>query len=364
MALLFMDSFDHYATADITEKWTSTSTGLTDGSAIQATAGRRGGGCWRLAAAGSTTSSSKALFKVLAPADNTIIFGLAVNPLKPFTDFDTSGTDPEQTGSTAVTTIATIRNASANQCWIRLDAAGTLSVYRGTTLLGTTSAPIANAAYTYVEVRITIDNVAGAVGIRFNGVSVLTLAGVNTRAGAANAWNELRIGHVGSNSSTGASIDIDDLYVLDGSGPAPWNTFLGDCRVDARLPTAAGATTQWTPSAGANWQCVDDAAPNDDTDYNASATINQIDTFTVQDAPSGVVVYGVQAVMSAKKTDAGTCSLAPVIRHSGTDYVGTAQNPGTTYAYLMQVYQTNPGTSAQWIEPDFNAAEFGYKRTA
>jgi hypothetical protein len=35
-----------------------------------------------------------------------------------------------------------------------------------------------------------------------------------------------------------------------------------------------------------------------------------------------------------------------------------------TYAPLTQVQPTNPGTAAQWIEADFNAAEFGYKRVS
>jgi hypothetical protein len=161
------------------------------------------------------------------------------------------------------------------------------------------------------------------------------------------------------------TITFDDFYVLDGTGPAPLNGFLGDCRVDVRLPTAAGATTGWTPSAGANWAAVDDAAPNADTDYVSAATSPLTDTYTIQDAPvPGALLYGVQLCASLKKSDAGTCSVAPVVRHSGVDYPGTAVNPGTAYAFAVVPYGTNPGTGAPWTEADFNAAEFGIKRTA
>jgi hypothetical protein len=85
----------------------------------------------------------------------------------------------------------------------------------------------------------------------------------------------------------------------------------------------------------------------------------------VQDAPvAGAAIYGVQHCLNLKKMDAGTCTVAPVIRHSSTDYVGANLSPGTTYAYGLQIAATNPGTSAAWTETDFNNAEFGYKKTS
>ena len=110
---------------------------------------------------------------------------------------------------------------------------------------------------------------------------------------------------------------------------------------------------------------VDETTPDDDTTYNSTATVNHVDTHVVQDAPVvGATLYGVQVCVSTKKSDAGAGALAPVVRHSGTDYAGTAVNIGTGYGYVTQVYGQNPGTSAAWVEADFNAAEFGYKRTA
>jgi hypothetical protein len=135
--------------------------------------------------------------------------------------------------------------------------------------------------------------------------------------------------------------------------------------VDARFPTAAGATTGWTPSTGANWAAVDDAAPNDDTDYTSAAAAALTDTFVTQDAPvAGATIYGVQHCLAVKKSDAGFATIAPVIRHGTTNYPGADLAPGTTYAYALSIAATNPGTSAQWTEAGFNAAEFGYTRTA
>jgi hypothetical protein len=161
-------------------------------------------------------------------------------------------------------------------------------------------------------------------------------------------------------------VDYDDLYVLDGSGPAPRNDFLGDCRVDVRLPTAQGNSHAWTPTPVVdNALNVDDPAPDDETTYNATTTVGATDTLVVQDAAvAGGTLFAVQLSLNQRKTDAGTCTIAPVVRHAGVDYPGAGLNPGTTYVYGVTPYNTNPGTAAAWTEADFNAAEFGYKRTA
>ena len=92
--------------------------------------------------------------------------------------------------------------------------------------------------------------------------------------------------------------------MLDGSGPAPFNDFLGDVRVDARYPTAEGANSAWTPLSGTdNALMVDDpgppytpgGGPDDDTTYNSTLTVGAVDTHVIQDAPvTGAVFYGAQ----------------------------------------------------------------------
>lgn len=364
MALLFMDSWDHFAYTDITEKWTQIVPGNTgDASGLAAAAGRHGSTALKLGSTANTAAQTNALARVLTPADNTIVLGVAFNSVSAFASLENANVGPLTVGINGTSALVVILHAAAEQCWIRLNTNGTLSAMRSTTVLGTTSAALTAGTFTFVEILLTIHNTAGVVTIRFNGATVLDLASQNTRNGAANAWNEIRFGFY---SATGLALTLhyDDLYVLDGTGSAPWNTFLGDCRVDACYPTAAGASAGWTPSAGANYECVDETAPNDDTDY-VSTTAVATDTFTVQDAPVALAqVFGVQHCLSAKKTDSGICTIAPVVRQSGVDYVGSDLFPGTSYAYLLGVQATNPATGAQWTEPAFSAAEFGYKRTA
>jgi hypothetical protein len=362
MALLFMDSFNHYATADLTTKWTSSGSAPGNVTTSIAAGGRRGSGSLRLTVAGSPTSTTLAFAqKVLAPGTATAVVGCAIAV--------SSSTLAHVTGGNP---LVSVRDGATAQVTLRLNADLTLSVLRGPiggTVLGTSSSALSAGVFAFVEWKVAIHPTAGTVDLRINGVSVLSLTGQNTRNTANTSWTSVTLNNVEANAAwnsvtTGGTIDYDDLYVLDSNGAAPWNDFLGDCRVDAILPTAAGATTGWTPSAGANWQCVDEPVPNGDTDFTSATTIGLTDTFVVQDIPvAGSVIYGVQHNLSVKKMDAGAALIAPVIRHGGVDFVGADIAPGTTYAYGLQVAAVNPGTGAQWTEAGFNAAEFGYRKT-
>ena len=336
MAFLFCDSFDHYATADVASKYTVVS-GVVS---IQATGGRRGSGCAR------TTGGSDEFEISLTPGDNTVVVGLSMKH-----------------STISSSEMLLIRKSGNNQCILKLNADGSISFNRGSsTVLGTTAAGLITSGNTYyIELKALISTTVGTAIIRINGAQVLSLTGLNNAGNGTSDWGTLKF-----NGNGGITKDYDDLYLLDGTGAAPLNTFLGDVRVDARFPTAEGANSAWTPSTGSdNALMVDDPAPNSDTDFNSTVTVNAVDTHVVQDAPvAGATIYAVQQCTYMKKTDAGTTSVAAVVRSGGTDYVQPTVNPTTAYKYYLQPLPTDPNTSAAWTEAKFNAAEFGYKRIA
>lgn len=371
MAIVFLDSFDHYAYGDLTEKWTqiiAASPGNTDATTIAAV-GRHGSNGLKMStsASGLLGQGPAMLLQPSSPAPSgaTWICGLAINAQTPFTRLTESADERFDA------ILARVRHGSTTQVYFRLNKTGTISAYRGTTsptLLGTTSVALQVGVYAHVEMTVVLHSSTGSVKVRINNNLVLNLTGVNTQHTGSALWDGFGIGPIGTDgvSTIGVSEwDLDDVYLLDGSGAAPWNAGLGDCRVDVRLPTGAGATTQWTASTGANWQNVDDSVPDDDSTYNSNTTVNQIDTFVYQDAPvPGATLYGIQHCLNLKKMDAGTCQVGAVVRHGGTHYVGADLFPSTAYGYLRSINATNPGTSAAWTEVGFNAAEFGVKRTA
>lgn len=350
MALLFMDSFDHYATADITEKWTSISGASY--AAISTSYGRNGTQGLRVGLT-STTLIGGTFFG----GASTVIFGGAIRLV-----VGTPGTFSCMFGFGTATSIQVA-------CMVMADA--TLGFYRATashdidttsdwTQLGVTSVALQTNVWTYVEVKLVCNDTTGAITVRFNGTQVLALTGIDT------SWNSTaltRFAMAGSGGGSAMRWDVDDLVLMDTNGSYN-NDFLGDVTITAIYPSGAGATTGWTPSAGSNYDCCNEAQVNDDTDYVSTAVLTTKDTYAFTDAPAGADIRAVQLCIAARKGTEGPGQLTPVVRSSSTDYDQTAQGIGSTsYSYLRTVVETDPATAAAWSESGFNAAEFGFKKT-
>jgi hypothetical protein len=342
MALLFMDSFDHYATADVLEKWTAQESTIV-GQLIGTGLGRRGTNAWR---AGST---NRGLVRAV-PSSATIITGRALN----------LGGAPSGAGA-----ILQLMEAGTPHITVRANIDLSLSVLRGTTggtLLATTAAGVlSGSGYDYIEFKATINDTTGSYELRVNGANVLSGSGLDTRNGLT--------GVITSVALIAIRLDElwDDVYICDSSGSTN-NDFLGDVRVDCFFPSGNGNSSQLVGSDSNsvdNYLLVDESAPNDDTDYVQSATVGDKDTYSfpnLSHTPS--VINGIQVCMNAKKDDSGSRSISSVIRSGGTDTNGTTRAISTSYSYHLQISETDPNTSAAWTQAGFNAAEFGHRVAA
>lgn len=332
MALRFCDSFDHYATADLLEKWTS----LNGAPTIVAAAGRRGTAALRCA-----TVSTRV--ELTLDSQATWIVGVAFR---------------YQTHSTT-TPILQLRDGTTLHVDLRLNGDGTLTVTRNGTALGSTLSSLSQGTTSYLEFKATIADATGAVEVRIDGVTALTLTGVDTRNAANASANRLYLGGAGISGS--AEYFYDDLYLCDGQGSVN-NDFLGDCRVDALVPNGDGDVLQFTPSSGADhYALVDETPPNDDTDYNESNTVGHRDLLHVQNlAPlTDPAIYGVQVLLNAKKTDAGARGLGLPIKSGATVSAGADQALATSYTYYRRVLEQDPDTSSAWTEAGVNALQIG-----
>jgi hypothetical protein len=165
---------------------------------------------------------------------------------------------------------------------------------------------------------------------------------------------------IGDSGATGSNIDIDDLYVWDGAGSIN-NTFPGDVRVFAVLPSGAGNSAQWTPSTGTNYSAVDDATPNT-SDYVSSSTPTNKDTYAFSDIAGSGTVLGAQLSLYAQKAASGsTRGIQGVCRSVTTESNSVEAVLGTSWRYWVQaIYETDPATAAAWASvAALNAAEFG-----
>lgn len=339
MALLYCDSFDHYANL-VGKGWTIIQSGGAPVS-TSTTISRSGprslhngndyrNGAYRTFAPAATVWAVLAFRFEVAPSGDITVVG-----------FRDSGT-------------------------VQLDVRVTpvphrIRVTRNGTTLATGVTNLIPSTWYHLSLDAVIDPTTGSFDVKLNGVTEISGSGVNTRATANSSANQVQVLGAGP-GMTGASY-IDDFVFGDNSGPS--NTAaIGDVRVEAILPTAAGAFSEWTPSAGSNWQNVDDVPANDDTDYNSSATATAKDTFAMANVtPTAGTVKAIQYALYARKDDAGSRVIAPMSRQSGVDYVSATSHPlGNSYAYYIQVKEANPATAAAWTLADVNTdAEFGYR---
>jgi hypothetical protein len=323
-----MDGFDHMTNTQVTRKWSGS--GSTNAGSMQT--GRFG--------SGQAIRLTNASFILISPSfanSATVAVGCAL-----------------RLSSFAGTLLLALRDAGTTQVELRVDSTGHLYLARNNTPVGSASTnALSTGVWYFVEFRATIDNATGAFEIRVGEVVWASGSGLDTQ-NTANAYvNELRV-------SPGATLnmDVDDLYVAD--------DFLGDCRIETIYPSGAGTTTEWTPSAGANYAAVDETTADDDTTYVATAGVGDQDTYVYGDLVTATgVVKAVQINPIYRIDTSGARTLVPVTRSGGSEADGAAITVNsTTYRNARELQEQNPVTAATWTIAEVNAAEFGIRVTA
>lgn len=261
---------------------------------------------------------------------------------------------------------------------IILQPTGVIEVHRGWSLggpfdsLGVTPSPVIVAgAYQHLEVRATFSNTVGAVEVRVNGVTVLSITGADTVAGLAECSQVTFCWGLTSSGNGGVTTDFDDVFAWDALGTEN-NDFLGDRRVRTLFPDANTAVAGWTPTGAATgYECIDDSAPDDEATYVSAAPLTGspptqlVSEFGVQDPPAGVgAIAAVQTYVRMRKTEAGVTDVM-VSMLSGTG-VSDGQDRAITeaYTYWTDVHELNPNTGTPWSESSLSGAKIRITRTA
>lgn len=334
MAVVLIDGFDHYTSAQATAKgWNAVFSSMP--------AGRFGGQAARFSS-GVTVRT-----KLLPSTYSTLIAGVA---------FRTAAL------GSSVDFFQLMSGATAT-CRLSFNASGKLQVRNsGGTVIATGTTTFAPNVWNYFETKVFVNvgtPASGTVEVHVNGNS-----GSPEIASTAGNFGSTLLDTIGVLANGTNNVDFDDLYVADTTGSAPQNTFLGDSRVTTVFPNGDGAHTAWTPTGGGSHSTqLDETTPDDDVTYVADGVAGDIDTYTMGDIDGLATVYAVQTNLYARKDDANTRQIAPVIRQSATDYVGTTVTLASTYAFYSQIYNQDP-TAAAWTATNVNADEFGVKEIA
>ena len=307
------------------------------------------GGAGVSIAAGASRSGTNSL-RLSNTTNGTATQGLGSNLGTAFVAF---GFLPSSLPGTGNATFLQFLDSTTAQVVLKVLGDGTVQAFRAATLLGASSpGAVAAGVYQHIEVTTTISATVGVVQVWVNSVSVLNLTGQNTKNTANSTVSQFTL--IAPNS---VNNDFCDIIWGDAR--------IGDRRFENGLmPTGAGHYTQFTPSAGANWQNVDEVPPNDDTDFNDTTTVGAIDSFAhtaLSASPLSIDAVIVQG--RARDTTTGAASAAPFIRSGTTDSPGTAVTLNTVYQNFQSVYPTDPATGAAWANAAaVNAADIGYKK--
>ena len=341
--ILFLDSFDHYATAQLGLKWNSViGANCTVASGNQ----RTGSQCLHI---GGGAFGPRLTFSSLV----TVVGSSAYNPVG------------GRGGG-----ILVLGSDTDGQVWLNANGSGQVSVTNN--VFGDTTPPAFNifvpaqfnqvqGVYARYELKVTCGN-PGSFILRINGVQALNVTGVQTNPHFTGVLNFFQL-----NGAGGGVVDSchDDTYLA--------TDFLGDIIVVENTPNADGHYAAWTPLvAGPHFSQVNEIPPDGDVSYVSSSNIGDIDTYKIPNTgyTPPIQVLGVQSVIYCRKDLAGTRIIAPVIRQGGVDAVmADFSLPLTTYTYAKQVYDLggdtslNPATGLAWTQADLTAAEFGQKVT-
>src|SRR3972149_1954638 len=238
---------------------------------------------------------------------------------------------------------------------IRYNATGRIELYTSTgTLVATSTNSLTLDTWYNLEWRVNIHDTTGVLEVKVDGTVWVTFSG-DTKPGADTTFDTLifRAGGTG-----GPNNYYDDLAFNDTTGGVD-DGYPGDGKGGILGPNAAGDVTQLTPSAGSNYQNVDEIPPDSDTTYNSSSTATQYDlynltTFTI----AGNTVLRVWAECRAREETAAGDSIKVGLKTNSVEYAGSAQEVTSSYArYAGTNYATNPQTLAAWTQAEIDALQ-------
>jgi len=223
---------------------------------------------------------------------------------------------------------------------VRINADGSISLLSGdTTVLNTFNAVILPNIWYMFEVYLYPHDTTGVFQVKVDGVVKNNYSG-DTVPGTGAA-----ITYVDFRGINWTNTYHDDIAVNDNSGGVD-DSWCGDGRVIALKPNAAGDVTGFTPSAGANYDCVNEVPPND-SDYVEDNVDGTYDIYNLEASGlTGVTIARVSVEVTALKTVAEDTKQRPVIKTDGTKYDGDDKDLLTSYTRYKHVWRFNPYTSA------------------
>lgn len=232
-----------------------------------------------------------------------------------------------------------------------------IEVWRGTTTkLGESTTQVSTTSWVDIGAEVFVNDTTGTVKLWVNGALELNLTSQDTKPGTGTTVTYVAL----LNSAVQiADHRIDDFIFGDDSG-ADLTAYPGICHIEKLLPDGDGATTDWTPSAGSNWQNVDETPTDNDTTYNSSSTATDKDLYTFASMTGTASnVYAVQTFIRVRKEGAGFREINSTMRSSVTEVDGPDKALSVDYQWYAHIEENDPNGSGAWSVSSVNAVQAG-----
>ncbi len=352
MAIAFFDGFESYGANGSSGTGLETNLGtiydhtehVFDGSNnCVISTGRLGGLCLKI----QRSSYPLALARTFSGITNTVVFGMAIM-------FDLTEYHYMQQATFLQLLNGPIGDSGYGNLSLSMHLGGGPIIIRSgiqTAAMGYTDIALKEKVWYYLEGKVYSHASSGTVELKINGVTVATLASKNTAPAG--------VGFTGVSFPFCNAVYIDDFYFVTDQGGAP--SFLGPITIEDLRPTGDDSV-QWTPSAGNNYECVNDASL-DSSDYVSSGTLNQKDLYTYSNlAVIDGTIQGVQLNTPVRITAAGSRILQSVCSSNGDEAtLNIGIGDTVTKVYKPHLILTDPDTGSAWLTSAINAAKFGIK---
>ena len=342
MALLFTEGFDWAASNKdlLKNKWNSIILGVSDGFIT----GRYGGYALNI-------SNSTAYLTTTIPSSTSIVIGFNFQY-----DSLAGGTDSFLFFKTISDTI---------QCGVGINDAGNLLVFRGTTsnILGTSSIVLSENTWYHIAIKLVVHNTTGAVTVKIDDVTDISVTNVDTQNHASLDTISTILFDMPSNFN----MKLDDIYILDTTGSAPQNDFLGIVRIQTLLPNTDGTYSEFDGSDGNsinNYALVNEQPSDSTSTYVEASVAGKRDSYNFSNLDSNTtgIIYGVNTQIITRKSEAGSAGIKTLTKSSATVVTSTTIVPSTDYAMINNISVTDPNTLTAWTRNSVDSAEFGFEK--
>ena len=235
------------------------------------------------------------------------------------------------------------------------DVSGLVEIYSGGVLKATGSIPIKLDTIYLIELHVNISD-TGIIEVKIEGLPDASFTG-DTKPGSETNVDALQF------IGTGYIQLIDDLALNDTTGGVD-DSWCGDGKIILQTPNGAGDNTGLTPSAGSNYECVDEFPNDGDTTYVGDTVVDDYDLYNL--TPCGLVdvdILRVWAEARARDVNAagGVCKLG--LKTEATEYWSAGDlSLLTSYSPIPGTRHTvNPNTAIAWTTAQLDALQAGFK---